>query len=64
VLTPRETEVLRLLAAGRTSSEISRELTLSVRTVGRHITNIYGKIGARTPFPHKTCAVPPMPPPA
>jgi pimeloyl-ACP methyl ester carboxylesterase/DNA-binding CsgD family transcriptional regulator len=48
VLTPRETEVLRLLAAGRTSSEISRELTLSVRTVGRHITNIYGKIGART----------------
>jgi pimeloyl-ACP methyl ester carboxylesterase/DNA-binding CsgD family transcriptional regulator len=47
-LTPRETEVLRLLASGRTSSEISRELTLSIRTVGRHITNIYGKIGART----------------
>ena len=48
VLTPRETEVLRLIAAGRTSSEISDELSLSVRTVGRHITNIYGKIGART----------------
>jgi len=48
VLTPRETEVLRLLAAGRTSSEISHELDLSIRTVGRHITNIYGKIGART----------------
>ena len=48
VLTPRETEVLRLIAAGRTSSEISRELSLSVRTVGRHITNIYTKIGART----------------
>jgi DNA-binding NarL/FixJ family response regulator len=47
-LTPREVEVLRLIAAGRTSSEISRELSLSVRTVGRHITNIYGKIGART----------------
>jgi pimeloyl-ACP methyl ester carboxylesterase/DNA-binding CsgD family transcriptional regulator len=47
-LTPRETEVLRLLAAGRTSSEISRELDLSIRTVGRHITNIYAKIGART----------------
>ena len=46
-LTPRETEVLRLLAAGRTSGEISRELDLSVRTVGRHITNIYQKIGAR-----------------
>lgn len=48
VLTPRETDVLRLIAAGRTSSEISRELSLSVRTVGRHITNIYTKIGART----------------
>jgi pimeloyl-ACP methyl ester carboxylesterase len=48
VLTARETEVLRLLAAGRTSSEISDDLTLSVRTVGRHITNIYAKIGART----------------
>jgi pimeloyl-ACP methyl ester carboxylesterase/DNA-binding CsgD family transcriptional regulator len=46
-LTPREVEVLRLIAAGRTSSEISRELSLSIRTVGRHITNIYGKIGAR-----------------
>jgi pimeloyl-ACP methyl ester carboxylesterase len=38
VLTPRETEVLCLVARGRTSSEISNELTLSVRTVGRHIT--------------------------
>jgi pimeloyl-ACP methyl ester carboxylesterase/DNA-binding CsgD family transcriptional regulator len=47
-LTPRETEILKLIAAGRTSSEISRELSLSIRTVGRHITNIYGKIGART----------------
>jgi pimeloyl-ACP methyl ester carboxylesterase/DNA-binding CsgD family transcriptional regulator len=48
VLTPRETEVLRLIAAGRSSSEISHQLTLSVRTVGRHITNLYAKIGART----------------
>jgi DNA-binding CsgD family transcriptional regulator len=48
VLTPRETEVLRLIAAGRSSSEISAELTLSIRTVGRHITNLYAKIGART----------------
>jgi DNA-binding CsgD family transcriptional regulator/pimeloyl-ACP methyl ester carboxylesterase len=48
VLTPRERQVLRLIAAGRTSSEISTELDLSVRTVGRHITNIYAKIGART----------------
>lgn len=47
VLTPREVEILRLIAAGRTSSEISRELSLSIRTVGRHITNVYNKIGAR-----------------
>jgi len=47
-LTPRETQVLCLIAAGRTSTEISSELSLSVRTVGRHITNIYAKIGART----------------
>lgn len=47
-LTPRETEVLCLIAAGRTSVEISQALSVSVRTVGRHITNIYAKIGART----------------
>jgi DNA-binding CsgD family transcriptional regulator len=46
-LTPREAEVLGLIAAGRTNREISDDLTLSVRTVARHITNIYGKIGAR-----------------
>ena len=47
-LTHREVEVLRLIAAGRTNLEISRELVLSLRTVARHITNIYGKIGARS----------------
>jgi pimeloyl-ACP methyl ester carboxylesterase/DNA-binding CsgD family transcriptional regulator len=47
-LTPRETEILRLIASGNTSKAISRDLSLSIRTVGRHITNIYDKIGART----------------
>ena len=47
-LTAREVEVLRLIAAGRTNFEISRELVLSQRTVARHITNMYGKIGARS----------------
>jgi pimeloyl-ACP methyl ester carboxylesterase/DNA-binding CsgD family transcriptional regulator len=46
-LTPRELEVLRLIAAGKTNREISDELVLSVRTVARHITNVYAKIGAR-----------------
>lgn len=46
-LSPRELEVLGLLAEGRSSREVSRELTLEARTVERHITNIYRKINAR-----------------
>ena len=45
-LTPRELEVLRLIAAGKSNQEIARELVLSIRTVERHISNIYTKIGA------------------
>ncbi len=44
-LTPREVEVLRLLAAGRTNREVADMLVLSIRTVERHIANIYAKIG-------------------
>jgi DNA-binding CsgD family transcriptional regulator/pimeloyl-ACP methyl ester carboxylesterase len=44
-LSPRELEVLRLLARGNSAREIGGELTLAVRTVERHITNIYRKIG-------------------
>lgn len=46
-LTAREIEVLRLVAEGRTNVEIAEELVLSIRTVARHITNTYAKIGAR-----------------
>lgn len=46
-LTRREVEVLRLLAEGRMNKEIAKELSLSVRTVERHVLNIYAKIGAR-----------------
>ena len=46
-LTAREVQVLRLVAGGRTGKEIAAELVLSVRTVERHVENIYGKIGAR-----------------
>ncbi len=45
-LTAREREVLRLIALGRSNQEIASELVLSVRTVERHISNIYDKIGA------------------
>jgi len=44
-LTPREGEVLGLLADGLSHREIAEALVVSVRTVGRHVDNIYGKIG-------------------
>jgi non-specific serine/threonine protein kinase len=46
-LTARELEVLRLVASGRSNREIADELVLSVRTIERHVTNLYAKIGAR-----------------
>jgi ATP/maltotriose-dependent transcriptional regulator MalT len=45
-LTRRELEILRLLAQGRSNQQIAAELVLSVRTVERHISNVYVKIGA------------------
>jgi DNA-binding CsgD family transcriptional regulator len=47
-LTPREVDVLHLLAAGRSNPEIAVALVLSVKTVERHLANVYAKIGARS----------------
>jgi DNA-binding NarL/FixJ family response regulator len=44
-LTDRELEVLRHLAAGATNRTIAAELVLSVRTVDRHVSNIFAKLG-------------------
>ncbi|MGH2909314.1 MAG: LuxR C-terminal-related transcriptional regulator, partial [Solirubrobacteraceae bacterium] len=44
-LSRREIDVLRLVAAGRTSGKIATELFISVRTAEHHIQNIYTKIG-------------------
>jgi ATP/maltotriose-dependent transcriptional regulator MalT len=44
-LTDREAEVLRLVAAGLTNREIAAEVYLSVKTVSRHLSNIFTKIG-------------------
>jgi DNA-binding CsgD family transcriptional regulator len=44
-LTPREHEVLRLIAAGKTNKVIAAELVLSERTVDRHVSNIFTKLG-------------------
>jgi pimeloyl-ACP methyl ester carboxylesterase/DNA-binding CsgD family transcriptional regulator len=44
-LSPRELDVLRLCAEGRTNDQIASSLTLSQRTVERHLSNIYLKLG-------------------
>jgi pimeloyl-ACP methyl ester carboxylesterase/DNA-binding CsgD family transcriptional regulator len=46
-LTPRELDVLRLVAAGDGNAEVAQRLGLSVHTVERHLANLYPKIGAR-----------------
>lgn len=47
--TAREMDVLGLLSAGRSNQEIAADLVLSVRTVERHISNIYQKLGLHGP---------------
>jgi LuxR family maltose regulon positive regulatory protein len=46
-LSPREAQVLELVAGGRTNKEIGAELVVSVHTVERHLQNAYRKIGVR-----------------
>ena len=47
-LTAREVDVLRLLARGLSNREMAARLTLSTKTVGRHVENLYAKIGVRS----------------
>ncbi len=47
-LTRRELEVFRLIEAGCSNLEISKQLVLSITTVKRHISNIYGKLGVKS----------------
>lgn len=44
-LTPRELEVLSLIATGRTNRAIAAELSISEKTVARHVANIFAKLG-------------------
>ena len=44
-LTSREMEVMTLLAAGHTNQEIATELFLAVKTIDRHVSNIFTKLG-------------------
>ena len=43
-LTPREVDVLRLIARGYTNSQIGKELSISARTVEGHRANLMGKL--------------------
>ena len=44
-LTPREREVLGLMAEGRTNSAIARTFAVSERAVEKHVSNIFSKLG-------------------
>ncbi|HEY9075891.1 MAG TPA: tetratricopeptide repeat protein [Anaerolineaceae bacterium] len=48
LLSPREVEILTLVASGAGNAEIASQLYLSLNTVKKHITNIYTKLGVST----------------
>jgi DNA-binding NarL/FixJ family response regulator len=48
LLTPRELQVLRLVAAGKTNAAVAAELFLSERTIERHLSNIFAKLDLST----------------
>jgi len=47
-LTEREVEVLALVAIGRSNREVAQELSISQKTVARHLSNIFSKLGTST----------------
>lgn len=64
VLSARELEVLRLVATGASNREVARRLTLSERTVARHLSNIFTKLDvtsrtAAARFAHEHDLTPP-----
>ena len=44
-LTPRELEIMRLICKGYSNPEIANELVVSINTIKKHTSNIYGKLG-------------------
>jgi len=47
-LTPREIEVLRLIAAGHSNQQIANDLIIAIGTVKKHINNIFGKLDVQS----------------
>jgi DNA-binding CsgD family transcriptional regulator/tetratricopeptide (TPR) repeat protein len=56
-LTPRELEVLRLVAAGLSDAQVAAKLIISRRTVSTHLTAIYGKLGVTSRSAATRCAL-------
>jgi DNA-binding NarL/FixJ family response regulator len=56
-LSPRELEVLRLIAAGKSNREIAEDLSRGPRTVERHNANLYLKLDAHSRADAIACAV-------
>jgi DNA-binding NarL/FixJ family response regulator len=53
-ITPREREVLRLMAEGRSNAAIAAQLVITERAVEKHVTSIFGKLGlATSPDDHR-----------
>ena len=55
-LTSREAEILRLIARGSGNHDIAAQLVISVRTVERHVSNIYLKLGLEGPAARASAA--------
>lgn len=48
MLTPREREVLSLVARGLTNAQVAQRLWLAPSTVRKHLENVYAKLGVST----------------
>jgi LuxR family maltose regulon positive regulatory protein len=47
-LTPRGLEIMRLICKGYSNPEIASELVVTINTIKKHTSNIYGKLGVRS----------------
>ena len=47
-LTPRELQIMRLIGKGYSNPEIASELVVTINTIKKHTSNIYGKLGVRS----------------